>query len=108
MNKKFAAFVLIAAAVFLTACGHGGAAGGGQTDVHTPASSAHDTPREETKNDLTDSTSLPEGTKEAEAMVINYKSNKIQQGNGQKFRSGHVGLAGQAVSALSHRRLQCF
>ena len=99
MNKKITACVLIAVTIFLTACGHGGADVGGQTDVHTPASSAPDTPREETENDLTDSTSLPEDTKEAEAMVIT---------KAIKFNKGTVKNSVQGMSVWHGKLFQLY
>ena len=99
MNKKITACVLIAVTVFLTACGHGGADVGGQTDVHTPASSATDTTREETKNDLTDSTSLSEDTKKTEAMVIT---------KAIKFNKGTVKNSVQGMSVWQGKLFQLY
>ena len=92
MNKKAPLFIMTAAAILLTACMRSGTTAGGQTGGNVPEPSA--VVSEDTKNDLTDSASLPEDTKEAEPMVIT---------KAIKFNKGTVknSVQGMSVSSFS-------
>ena len=97
MNKKAPLFIMTAAAILLTACMRSGTTAGGQTGGNVPEPSA--VVSEDTKNDLTDSASLPEDTKEAEPMVIT---------KAIKFNKGTVKNSVQGMSVWQGKLFQLY
>lgn len=97
MNKKAPLFIMTAAAILLTACMRSGTTAGGQTGGNVPEPSA--VVSEDTKNDLTDSASLPEDTKEAEPMVIT---------KAIKFNKGTVKNSVQGISVWQGKLFQLY